>query len=430
MLDRRDFLIATGALGGSLLLPSLRAQTATPLLDARTVPKFVNPLPHPLDPGFVFRPDAPGSSVYTIAARPLQASILGPGWPATPVWGYGSSTQAATYPGRTFVARQGEPITVRWRNELVDGQQQPLPHLLPVDTTLHWADPLEGGPIAGPYAGPVPIVTHLHGGHSASGSDGLPDAWFTPGNQHTGPLFQPEYRYDNDQEAATLWYHDHALGITRLNVYAGLAGFYLLRDAHEDALVAAAALPGGPHEVPIVIQDRMFTADGRLHYPASGMMLPAGAPEPSVLPEFFGDVMVVNGKAWPVLDVEPRAYRLRLLNGCDSRVLELTLGPSAPVWQVGGDTGLLDAPVRNPPLLLGPAIENEADAMSDNEIVVASALFEKPTNLRELGDRVPFDDVTLWRTILSMWERGWIIAGQSDVAFTDSGLQQIHVAAD
>ena len=80
--------------------------------------------------------------------------------------------------------------------------------------------------------------------------------------------------------------------------------------------------------------------------------------------------------------------------------------------------------------LLGPAIENEADAMSDNEIVVASALFEKPTNLRELGDRVPFDDVTLWRTILSMWERGWIIAGQSDVAFTDSGLQQIHVAAD
>jgi hypothetical protein len=124
---------------------------------------------------------------------------------------------------------------------------------------------------------------------------------------------------------------------------------------------------------------------------------------------------------------------------CDDRV-----SPQTEIVPLNSDRVLLEAtrrtdeittlrsrlPDESAPLLLGPAIENEADAMSDDEIVVASALFEKPTNLRELGDRVPFDDVTLWRIVLNMWERSWIIAGQPDVAFTDSGLQQIHVAAD
>jgi spore coat protein A len=229
------------------------------------------------------------------------------------VWGYGTATQSPTYPGRTIETTVNTPITVRWTNNLLDDFGQPLPHLLPVDTSLHWAQPNNY-----PYSG-VPVVTHLHGGHSESASDGLPEFWFTPGFAETGPQWVKEtYSYENDQRAATLWYHDHALGITRLNVYAGMAGFYLLRDGQDTGLPDnSLGLPAGKYEVPVVIQDRMFTEDGQLYYPSEPEV--EGAPAPSVLPEFFGDHILVNGQAWPVLDVEPTVYRFRLLNGSDSR---------------------------------------------------------------------------------------------------------------
>jgi spore coat protein A len=255
----------------------------------------------------------------------------------TTVWGYNGS-----YPGPSFEVRRNIPITVKWKNELMDANG-PLPHLLPVDTSIHWAMPENW-----PYSG-VPLVTHLHGGHVESASDGNPNAWFTPGFSQTGSYWsQQVYHYSNDQEAATLWYHDHALGITRLNVYAGLAGLYLLRDEWEDKL----NLPSGNYEIPIVIQDRIFTDDGQLFYPS--MPEEAGQPNPSILPEMFGDFILVNGKTWPVLNVEPRKYRFRFLNGSDSRFYKLFLDNTIPFYQIGTDGGLLNSPVTLNQMLLAP----------------------------------------------------------------------------
>jgi len=347
MITRRRFT-RLASLGAASLLLTRGRRTARgsepPLLDPLSQPQFVNPLPIP----GVMQPAVPGGTHYEVYVSQFQQH-LGLHDPVsgaplmTTVWGYNGA-----YPGASFEARSNVPVTVRWLNELRDGGGDPLPHLLPVDTSVHWADPDGPG---------VPIVAHLHGGHTASGSDGLPDAWFTPGFQNTGRLFNEVYTYDNTQEAATLWYHDHALGITRLNVYAGLAGFYLLRDDWEDSL----GLPSGNYEIPIVIQDRMFLADGSLYYPSEPEM--EGAPEPSVLPEFFGDIILVNGKAWPVLDVEPRRYRFRVLNGSDSRFYELWLDSGQTFWQIGTDGGLLDAPVQLKKLLLGPG--ERADVVVD-----------------------------------------------------------------
>jgi spore coat protein A len=265
----------------------------------------------------------------------------------TTIWGYGLPGQTATYPGPTIVAYEGQPVQFNWQNMLpVDG------HLLPVDTSIGHADPvrmtLEDG-----Y---VPTVVHLHGGHSAPGSDGLPEAWFTQHNAEVGPGYmQRILDYENDQQAATLWYHDHALGITRLNVYAGLAGFYLLRDENEQMLIDDNVLPGGKYEIEMAIQDRAFTTEGQLYLPAfandpipgTNATVKDEIPEdfasyPTALPEFFGDFILVNGMAWPRLEVEGGEYRFRMLDGSDSRFYVLQLDdPNVKVTLVGSDGGLL-----------------------------------------------------------------------------------------
>lgn len=338
------------------------AQSPT-LLDPLTQQKFVNALPNPLSPGFIWQPTTPGGSHYEIGVFQFQQT-LGLKDPTgnpllTTVWGYGyaGNPASATYPGRTFVINKGsnasQPITVRWQNKLLNSGGSSLPHLLPIDTSVHWA--------LKPYANwntlGIPVVTHLHGGHTASLSDGLPDAWFTPNAVVRGRLYNETYTYENDQEAATIWYHDHALGITRLNVYAGLAGFYLLRDANETSL----DLPTYPYEVPIVIQDRMFTAEGQLYYPSEPEE--EGNPDPSVMPEFFGNIILVNGQAWPYLQVEPRKYRLRFLNGSDSRFYTLFLSSGQRIIQIGTDLGLLYSPVELQQLTIGPG--ERADVIID-----------------------------------------------------------------
>lgn len=335
----------------------------TTLLDPLTQPRFINPLPNPLSPGFIWQPTTPGGNHYEIGIFQFQQN-LGLKDPQgnpllTTLWGYGYANDpaSATYPGRTFVINRGanpsQPITLRWLNKLLDNSNNPIPHLLPIDTSVHWA--LKAYPNWNTLG--VPVVTHLHGGHTASLSDGLPDAWYTPNAAVTGRLYNEMYTYDNDQEAATLWYHDHALGITRLNVYAGLAGFYLLRDTNESSL----GLPSYPYEVPIVIQDRMFTTDGQLYYPSEPEE--EEQPDPSVLPEFFGDVILVNGQAWPFLNVEPRKYRLRMLNGSDSRFYTLILSSGQRFVQIGTDLGLLDSPVELNQLTIGPG--ERADVIVD-----------------------------------------------------------------
>lgn len=341
---------------------------AQPLLDPLTHPKYLDRVPIPP----VIDATAPGHFDMQMNETTQWLGLRDVGNGNAPlmttVWGYGPVGQAVSYPGPTFVAKERVRISVTWNNNLPP-YNSAFPglggHLLPVDPTLHMASPTTGG---------IPTVTHLHGGHTESASDGLPEAWYTQGFAETGEMFvKPTLTYDNDQEAGTLWYHDHALGITRLNVYAGLAGFYLLRDNNEQRLMRQNVLPQGPYELGLAIQDRMFTSDGQLHYPSTDPdiepgfePLPAG---PSALAEFFGDFIVVNGMVWPYLNVEPRKYRLRFLNGSDSRFYVLELrddvagGTPQPFMQIGTDTGLLEYPVVLDRLLLGPG--ERADVVID-----------------------------------------------------------------
>ncbi|MBL8745728.1 MAG: multicopper oxidase domain-containing protein [Phycisphaerae bacterium] len=248
--------------------------------------------------------------------------------PPTTVYGY-----AGTYPGPTIEAHAGQPVTVRWVNDLRSTSGQLLTtHDLLVDECLH-------GPDA---AGPLPLtVTHLHGGHVPASSDGYPEDTFGPGSSSA------VYDYPNNQRGATLWYHDHALGITRLNVYMGLAGFYLLRDATDDAL----NLPRGEYEIPLVIQDRSFFQDGRLKYNDIWME------------HFFGDFILVNGKVWPFLNVAQGKYRFRLLNGSGSRAYTLSLSNGRPITQIGSDGGLLGFPVPRMSVTILPG--ERADVVID-----------------------------------------------------------------
>jgi spore coat protein A len=372
-MKRRQFLqLGLGALvaRGAFAEAPRWTPPRLPVLNPRSQKQFVNPLPLPR----VAQPVAPGGSHYEIPVNQFRQhlGIRDPksGEPLlTTVWGYAGST-----PGPTIEARRGVPVTVRWVNELRD-TRGPTPHLMPVDTSIHMA-PLREWPASG-----VPVVTHLHGGRTEADSDGDPDAWYTPGYAQKGPLFRKEvYRYDNEQEAALLWYHDHALGFTRLNVYAGLAGLYVVRDDWEQGL----GLPSGDQELPIVIQDRSFYANGELYYHA--LAREPGHPSPSVLPEQFGSVILVNGAAWPVAKVEPRRYRLRILNGSDSRFYRLALSSGQKFLQIGSDGGLLDAPVELTQLLLAPA--ERADVIVD----FSDARLRGKTIVMENDANAPFPD--------------------------------------
>jgi len=324
-LSRRD-VIRLGAMAGAgaLFMPKKFAFAQT----SPTLTPFVDPLPIP--------PVLPSAAAYTIHMQPLRQK-LHRDLPATRLWGYNGQ-----YIGPTFEARTGSPITVEWRNELPDR------HFLPIDHTLHGAET---------SLPDVRTVVHLHGAKVLPDSDGYPEAWYTNGYGETGPSFSNRvYRYPNDQAAMMLWYHDHALGITRLNVFAGLAGLYFVRDAVEDSL----AIPKGKYEVPLMFQDRFFNADGSLNYPVQdpGVMPPI---PPIWIPEFFGDTALVNGKVFPYLEVEPRKYRFRMLNACNARFLHMTLVNShdahqqLPFYQIGADQGFLPHPVTLQDLMMGPA---------------------------------------------------------------------------
>ena len=339
------------------------------LLNPTTQLQFVNPLPIPS----VL--DGRNGGTFTVSINQFyqDLGLRNPttGQPMlTKVWGYNG-----TYPGPTIVARKNVPLNFFWSNDLFNPSTlAPLPHLLPIDETIMWA--LKDVSNWQQYG--VPVVTHLHGGHTEAVSDGLPLSWFTPFFTKKGPEFvkgqNDPYTYSNDQDAATIWYHDHALGITRLNVYAGLAGFYILTDNNEEQLQADHKLPAADYDIGLAIQDRMFTADGQLYYPSDPD--DPGQPSPSILPEFFGDFILVNGKAWPVLDVEPRQYRFRMLNGSDSRFYNLFLSGNNTFWQIGSDQGLLTSPVQMNQMLLGPGERKEVvidfsnPALSGQTIIV------------------------------------------------------------
>jgi len=370
MISRRRFLqsgvISTAAFFADAV-PVLAASVPAAPLNARSLTQFRDEVPRPRR--------LSGASLEIPVSEFTQK--LHSQLPPTRVWGY-----ARSFPGPTIDAVRGTATRIAWRNRL---RAQQLLALLPVDQTLHWADPL-GGMHKLPrdrYRGPVPIVTHLHGAETDPASDGHPDAWYTPDYEAKGPGWVREWsEYPNRQPAATLWYHDHCLGITRLTTYAGLAGFYLLRDPE---LERSYGLPSAEFERELVIQDRSFDSNGQLRYAQRGV---DPAAHPFWVPEFFGDTLLVNGRVWPYMNVEPRRYRLRVLNGSGARFYRLSLSGGRPFMQIGTDGGYLPAPVWVQQLVLAPA--ERADLIVDFAgMAVGSAMVmqnDAPTPFPE-GDR-------------------------------------------
>ncbi|MGG1674465.1 multicopper oxidase family protein [Neobacillus sp. NRS-1170] len=290
--------------------------------------KFTDPLPIPP----VLKPKwkSKDYTYYEVCMREAKQS-LHRDLPKTTIWGY-----EGIYPGPTIEVKKGEKVFVKWANDL------PAKHLFPIDHTVHGAEKEKPD---------VRTVVHLHGGRTEPASDGYPDAWFTKDYKIKGPFFQNQiYQYFNQQSARALWYHDHAIGVTRLNIYAGLAGFYLIRDDKERSL----NLPSGPYEIPLLLQDRSFHVDGSLLYPEQPEKNDSGI-FPSIISSFFGDSILVNGKVWPYLEVEPRKYRFRLLNGANSRFFGLSLDSRQLFYQIGTDSGFLERPIGVKRLLLAPA---------------------------------------------------------------------------
>ena len=309
--------------------PKFRTQ-----LNANSLAQFVDPLPLPeiiAPSGHRPSPDNPAVQLpyYRVAMRQFENKVHRDLKP-TRFWGYGSSS-----PGPTFETRSGQGLLVEWVNEL------PEAHLLPIDHSIHGAEADKPD---------VRAVVHLHGAKAPPESDGYPENWYVPGKSAV-------CHYPNRQDATMLWYHDHTLGINRLNVFAGLFGIFLVRDEFEDSL----NLPRGKYEIPLVIYDRVFDLDGQLNYPVSG------DPKSPWVPEVFGDAVLVNGKLFPYLEVGPRRYRFRVLNGANGRFFHLTLsrGPTSngTVHQIGTDQGLLPAPVPLQRLSIAPG--ERADLIVD-----------------------------------------------------------------
>jgi spore coat protein A len=299
-------------------------------LHAEKIARFVDPLPIPtvLAPQGT-RPDPSGGGAplpyYRVAMREAEVK-LHRDLPPTRLWTYGG-----TMPGPTIETRSGKGLLVEWVNELPDK------HFLPIDHTLHGAhaDLPE-----------VRTVVHVHGAKAPPESDGHPEAWYTAGRSTVS-------HYPNRQDAATLWYHDHAMGVERLNQYAGLFGVLLVRDDAEDAL----GLPRGEREIPLVFCDRQFDASGALRYPVADVV---GAPW---IDDVQGDVHLVNGKIFPFLEVEPTVYRFRAVNASNGRFYQLSLAGGPGLVQIGTDQGLLPAPVPVSTLILAPA--ERADLVVD-----------------------------------------------------------------
>ncbi len=393
-------------------------------LDPMSIPKWTNQLDSQLP---VYIPinvtDSNGNVIrqdYTVSVSEFYQQILPTldskgnptGYGPSKVWGYGGEALDSltgenlgfvrSVPGPTFEATRDIPVQVKWVNDLVDSNGNPLQHIYPVDPTIHWANPnnidteaameqtIQGlappfppGYNGSPYTlpgtttvtnpegwnaqAPVSIVTHLHGGQDLSDYDGGPEQWFTPNGIHgkdyrTAYTTEPNaaiYYYPNAQEPTTLWYHDHALGLTRLNVFSGLAGFYIISDPADSI---APLLPNGPYEMPLIIQDRTFLADGSIYYPSEGYYPDYMPPEfnytkenPYSLIAFVGNTNVVNGKVWPNMNVNQGQYRFRILDASNARFYNIAFSNGMPFTLIGSDGGYLKSPVNVTSALFSPA---------------------------------------------------------------------------
>jgi spore coat protein A len=356
-----------------------------PPFDVNSLSRFLDPLPIPSIARARGVGEIPGEKgrtapLYRIEMRELLNTVHR-AMPATRMWGY-----EGAMPGPTFEVPAGQDTLIEWVNQL------PTEHMLAVDTNLHGAE--EDKP-------KVRTVVHVHGARVTPQNDGFPTDWFTRGGSAV-------YHYPNRQDGATLWYHDHALGITRLNIFAGLFGAFIIRDEAEEAL----HLPKGKYEIPLIICDRSFDSNGQLDYPINPLY------KAPWVPEFSGNAILVNGKLFPYLSVEARRYRFRIINVSNGRVLNLSIAPQHPIAQIGGDQGLLAGPAELREIRLAPAERAEVvidfrDAagtqlilkndeseilqfrVSPEKIEDASAV---PRALRKI-ERIPLSSVALTRTL-------------------------------
>src|SRR6266567_2624758 len=342
MITRRTFLKYGAGASVALALPWTVRQASAARPARSMLTKYIQPLPLP-GAGIVVATHSPmNPNQYAFTQREIIRQ-LHPNLPPTPFFAYddgsGLAGQAGSF-GMAIVAHSGTALDVSFTNAL------PLtyPSWIPVDTRLT------------PLGNQLRVMTHLHGGFVAGASDGNPAPGNTPNGYGFGNPTQ-SVQYPNEQPATLLWFHDHALGATRLNVFAGLAAGYILRDEFDTgAADNANGLPFGPYEIPLVVQDRQFNSDGTFLYPTSDI---EGV---TWIGEYFGKVMLVNGKVWPFLNVEPRMYRFRFLNGCNARILNLDIG-GPDFWQIGAEGGMWDMPVPVKNLVMAPA--ERADVLVD-----------------------------------------------------------------
>ncbi|MGC1548965.1 MAG: multicopper oxidase domain-containing protein [Rhodanobacter sp.] len=353
-VSRRDFLRGAGGMFGayvfadiwrkadaftpppmSMPMPmrttaAMLAAPKVPLINPASLARFVDPLPIPpiaRAAGQRAHPSDPARQLpyYRMEMRAFKAR-LHRDVPATPLWGYDGM-----FPGPTFETRRDEPLLIEWANAL------PTQHFLPIDHTIHGAEKDKPQ---------VRAVTHVHGARVPAGADGYPEDWYTPGRSAL-------YHYPNGQDAATLWYHDHAMGITRLNIYAGLAGAFIVRDAEEQKL----DLPSGDSDIPLILCDRLLAQDGQLYYPVSD------DPSAPWVMQCNGNLPLCNGKIFPFFEVEPRRYRFRLINVANTSFFDLSLSHDQVFQQIASDQGLLNKPLERTRIELYPA--ERADVVVD-----------------------------------------------------------------
>ena len=448
-------------------------------LNATLIPKFVEDL---TIPSVLY--DSNVSNNVEISMRQISQQVLPHGFPKTTLWAYGNPADPTTFshPSGTVENIEWQTMTVTWRNELVldpdkcreDPESAACNYLFHViqdkygvpiiDQTLHWAAPNQicasgeirtdcKGASAEAYEGPIPITTHVHGAHVECHSDGYPESWFLPsannipkgyatqgryystngaysksisetdgnGSENPRGIGSAVYIYDNSETSTTLWYHDHTLGITRLNVYAGGAGFWLIREKNgqDDFLEENQALPGPPpkygqdpnsdnavrktiREVPLALQQMSFYSDGGLYYPANrvyqanstcsdgdvfadtnGMpnipFIPKNGSDLSPIwnPEAFFDTWVVNGKTWPFFEVAPERYRFRLLNAADSAALNIFLKTKNGmeeliIYVIGTEQGLL-------PIVIGVTTGNYTEYYETSDEIYYNKTYPFPS---------------------------------------------------
>ena len=357
-MTRRDLLRLAGA---GLVAESgcIAPRPEATLLPSLTTPpnlfEAILPIPTAAQP---LRSDS-ATDYYEFTVRPALARIL-PGFD-TPIWGY-----EGKFPGPTIEARRGRRVSLRLRNSL-----------------------------------PVPIVNHLHGGHTAPESDGYPTDFILPdGGFPSTHMHDPrasvvpsvrEYVYENNQLPAMLWYHDHRMDFTAPQVWRGLAGLYIIRDTDEENL----PLPRAAREVPLVICDRSFDRDGSLRYPSID---PSLRGEPGVSHEYMGgvlgDTVLVNGAPWPRCEVANVKYRFRILNASNARRYELALDPApagASFVQIGSDGGLLPSPVTHRSIRISPAQRFDVIVDFSKFRVGSSVKLVNPADSGRTGQIMRFD---------------------------------------